>query len=179
MSPAIVNGETPNSLFLSHLTSYPVASDLISSIKSNPYGKKSLSIADQSYDRLAKPVLPYLSGPYGYVSPYVHKADSLADHGLSNLDSRFPVVKKPTDEVKGSIMNIVYLPIGKANEGTTYVLDVYGSEYKKAGGQSYVTTGKAFISTGLVVTSRSLGWLSQYLSQKKEQAKEVSNEKLN
>merc|ERR1712093_874997 len=39
-----VNGEAPSSAFLSHLISYPVISDSISTFKSNPYGAKSLSI---------------------------------------------------------------------------------------------------------------------------------------
>ena len=37
--------------------------------------------------------------------------------------------------------------------------------------------GKAAVATTLVVTSDALHWLSNYLGAKKEQAKEVMNEK--
>jgi len=41
-----------------------------------------------------------------------------------------------------------------------------------------VTKGKALVSTGLVVTSDALAWLGAFLGEKKEQAKEVTNEKM-
>merc|ERR1712000_350722 len=65
------NGEAPSSAFLSHLISYPVISDSISTFKSNPYGAKSLSITTSLSHQLADPLLPYLTKPYQYVSPYI------------------------------------------------------------------------------------------------------------
>merc|ERR1712093_552437 len=60
-----VNGEAPSSAFLSHP---------ISTFKSNPYGAKSLSITTSLSHKLADPLLPYLTKPYQYVSPYITKA---------------------------------------------------------------------------------------------------------
>merc|ERR1711939_680096 len=77
-----VNGEAPSSAFFSHLISYP-------------YGAKSLSIPPSLSHKLADPLLPSLTKPYQYVSPYITKADSLGDSTLSTIDSKFPVVKKP------------------------------------------------------------------------------------
>merc|ERR1712093_858980 len=162
-----VNGEAPSSAFLSHLISYPVISDSISTFKSNPYGAKSLSIT------------PSLSKPYQYVPPYITKADSLGDSTLSTIDSKFPVVKKPTGELIDNGKAIVFFPLKKGTEGKEYVVGVYGSECKKVGGEGIVTWGKAAIATGLVVGGDAYGWLSGFLAGKKAEAKEVSNEKLN
>ncbi|KAI9801513.1 MAG: hypothetical protein M1833_002745 [Piccolia ochrophora] len=177
MAPPTVNGEKQSSAFLSHLTSIPVISDSISGFKANPYGQKSLNLADQGYVTFAKPILPYLSGPYQYVSPYVAKADSLADTGLSKVEDTFPIVKTPTDKLKGTVFDTVFFPVRLASDSKDYVFKTYGSEYKKVGGEGIVTSGKAVITTSLVVTSDSLGWLSSFLGAKKEQTKHVVNEK--
>lgn len=193
-----VNGEAPSSAFLSvrsksylppnfyrqrliaylqHLFSYPVISDSISTFKSNHYGAKATELTTTTYTKISSPILPYLSKPYQYVSPYVAKADSLADSSLSTLDSKFPVVKKPTGELYDEGKAIVFYPLKVGNEGKEYVLSVFGGEKKKVGGEGVVTWAKAGIATGLVVSSDALGWLSAFLSKKKKEAKEVVNEK--
>jgi len=174
-----VNGEAPSSAFLSHLYSYPVISDSISTFKSNPYGAKSLDLTTAGYEKLGKPLLPYLSKPYEYVSPYVKKADSIGDSTLSTIDSKFPYVRKPTGEIYDEGKAIVFYPLKVGNEGKEYVFGVFGSEKKKVGGEGIVTYGKAVVATGLVVSSDALSWLSAFLSRKKAEAKEVTNEKLN
>jgi len=73
----------------------------------------------------------------------------------------------------------VFYPLKVGNEGKDYVLGVYGSEKKKVGGEGLVTYGKAAIATGLVVSSDAFSWLSQFLSKKKAETKEVVNEKVN
>lgn len=172
------NGETTvSSAFLSHLFSYPVISDSIATFKSNPYGAKSLDLTNASYEKLGKPLLPYFAKPYQYVSPYVAKADSIGDSTLSTLDSKFPVVKKPTGELVDTGKSYVFFPLKKGTEGKEYVFGVYNGEVKKVGGEGVVTYGKAAISTGLIVGSDTLSWLGSFLAQKKEQAKEVTNEK--
>lgn len=120
--------------------------------------------------------MPYLSGPYQYVSPYVHKADSIADSGLSKVEQTFPIVKSSTGEIKNNVTDVALFPLRKALESKDYVFNTYGSEYKKVGGDSYVTAGKALVSTGLVVTSDSLTWLSSYLGARKEDAKNLANQ---
>ncbi|KAI9791189.1 MAG: hypothetical protein M1816_004181 [Peltula sp. TS41687] len=174
-----VNGDKPSSAFLSHLTSYPVVCDSITTFKSNPIGQISLDLADQSYATFAKPVLPLLSRPYQYVSPYVHKADSMADHGLSKVEETFPIVKTPTGEIANKVLGTIFYPARVAYEGTDYVFKKYGDQYRNIdGGNGLVRSSKAAVATGLVVTSESLNWLSQYVGAKKEQAKQVAGEKM-
>jgi len=180
MSPPQVNGETPSpsSAFLSHLISYPLISDSISTFKSNPYGAKSIDLSTQGYNTIAKPVLPYFSKPYQYVSPYITKADSIGDSTLSTLDSKFPVVMKPTGELYSDGKAIVFFPLKKGTEGKEYVFGVYGSEKKKVGGEGLVTSGKAALATGLIVSSEAVSFIMSFLQQKKAEAKEVTNEKM-
>ncbi|KAH8695406.1 putative pathogenesis associated protein Cap20 [Talaromyces proteolyticus] len=179
MGEPTINGAQPHSQFISHLTSYPFVSDSITIIKSNKYGAKSLTYADQGYERFAKPYLPYLSTPYAYVAPYVAKADTLGDQGLSKVDERFPIVKEDTEKIKSTIIDTAYFPLRLADDARQHLFDTYGAEYKKCGGDGYVASGKAVITTGLVISQESLAWLSNTLAAKKEQAKETVNEKIN
>ena len=58
------------------------------------------------------------------------------------------------------------------------MVGIFGSEKKKVGGEGVVTYGKAVVATGLVISSDALSWLSAFLSKKKAEAKEVTNEKV-
>ncbi|KAI9810162.1 MAG: hypothetical protein M1826_003748 [Phylliscum demangeonii] len=178
MSTPTVNGEKPSSAFLSHLTSIPVVHDSIVTFKGNALGQMSIGLADQSYQALAKPLLPYLARPYQYVSPYVHRADSLADSGLRKVEETFPVVRSPTDTLTRSLLHTVFLPARVAFESKDYVFKTYDDQYRSIhGGDGLVKAGKAVVTTGFVVTSDSLTWLSAFLAAKKEQTKQVVNEK--
>ncbi|KAI0107098.1 hypothetical protein GGR51DRAFT_517416 [Nemania sp. FL0031] len=171
-----VNGEIPpSSATLSHIIGYPVINDGIAYFKKNPYGQKSLELSDSAYQTFAKPILPYFDRPYQYVSPYVKKADTMGDDALSKIDERLPALKKPTDELVSEGKAIIFFPVRKGLETKGYVVDVYNSEYKKVGGDGLVTSGKALISTGLVVTSVALTWVGDYLRAGKVQAKETTN----
>jgi len=174
-----VNGDAPSSAFLSHILSYPVISDSITTIKSHPYGAKSLSLTNSTYTSLSAPLRPYLAKPYQYVSPYISRADSLGDSTLSSLDTRFPVVKKPTGELYNDGKKLVFFPLRKGGEGKEYVFGVWGSEVKKVGGEGLVMYGKAALATGLVVGTDAVGWLSGWVAGKKGEVKEVASEKLN
>jgi len=179
MGEPSVNGEKIHSQFIHHLTSYPIVNDGISTFKQNKYGAKSLEYADQGYARLAKPVLPYLSKPYGYVATYVARADSLGDQGLSKIDTTFPIIKEDTEKIKGTIFDSAYFPVRFAGDVKNHVVDTFGSEYKKCGGDGVVASGKAVITTSLVLSQESLAWASSFLQTKKEQVKEAVNEKAN
>ena len=174
---SIVNFRHHHSPFLQHLTSYPLVSDSISVFKSNKYGAKSIEYADQSYDRIAKPFLPYFSKPYGYIAPYLARADSLGDQGLSQIDSRFPLIKEDTEKLRNTIYDNATYPVRVVGEVKSHVFDTYGSEYKKCGGDGVVASGKALITTSLVLSQESLGFLSSLLQAKKEQVKDVVNDK--
>jgi hypothetical protein len=159
------------------LYSYPVISDSITIFKKNPYGAKSLDLTTQGYEKLGKPIVSYLQGPYEYVSPYVKKADSLGDSTLSTIDDKFPVVKKPTGELYEGAQSIIFFPLKKGNEGKDHVLSTYQGEVKKVGGDGVMTYGQAALGTSIIMVRQTLGWFAGFLSQKKTQAKEVAAEK--
>jgi hypothetical protein len=177
MGDPMTNGEPVSSQFLSHLASYPTVDKVITTFKQNPYGAKSLELADSGYSKFAKPYVPYFSKPYGYVAPYVAKADSLGDMGLSKVDETFPIVKEDTEKIKSTVFDYAGYPFKLAGDGKTYLVDTYSSEYKKCGGDGYVAAGKAVISSGLVITSESLAWFSAFFQAKKEEAKKAYEEK--
>ena len=172
--PALVN--FTNAL-IQHLQSYPIVSDSISTFKSNPYGQKSMALADNTYNNFVAPFVPYAQRPYSLVKPYVAKADDIANTGLSKVDANFPIVKEDSKKVYGTVLDFAFMPLRLAGDGKNYVLGTYSSEYKKCGGDGLVSGGKAFITTGLVVTSDTLAWLSNFLAAKKEQTKEIAKEK--
>ncbi|KAI4108901.1 MAG: hypothetical protein LQ339_002019 [Xanthoria mediterranea] len=172
----MVNGEKQSSQFLAHVGSYPAVSDTKGAIENNPYGKKGIELANGGYNKVVAPVLPYAQVPYGYVAPYVQKADELADSGLTKVDDRFPIMKQDTEKIKNSILNLAFMPLRMASEGKDYVLSTYGKQYKQCGGDGYIAGGKALITTGLVVTSDTFSWLADYLGQKKEEAKDVAKD---
>ncbi|CAI7574424.1 unnamed protein product [Penicillium manginii] len=179
MGEPIVNGEKVHSQFLDHLTSYPVVSDSIAVFKGNPFGAKSIEFADQGYTRLAKPVLPYFSVPYSYVVPYLARADTLGDKGLSQIDTRFPIVREDTQKIRGTIYNTAGYPVRVAGDVKHHLFDTYGSEYKKCGGDGIFASGKAVITTSLVISQESLAWVNTWLQTAKDEVKEVVNEKTN
>lgn len=174
----MVNGESSSKL-IDHVTSYPVVSDGIATFKSNAYGAKSIDLTSDTYKKFVEPLVntPYAQKPYGYVAPYVQKADSLASDGLTRVDKTFPIVTQDATQIKDTLKGLAYTPFRFVFEGRDYVLDTYGQEYKKCGGDGYVSGGKALITTGMVVTSDTLAWLSSFLAQKREQGKDFASHK--
>lgn len=127
---------------------------------------------------MVKPVFPYLSKPFGYVAPYLVRADSLGDQGLTKIDTAFPIVKEDTEKIRGSIYHNVQFPMRLAGDMKHHVLDTYGSEYKKCGGDGLVARGKAVITTSLVLSQESLAWINSWLQTKKDQVKVAADEKI-
>lgn len=151
----------------------------MSTFKANSLGKKSIELSDSAFQTLAKPVLPYLTKPYGYVSPYVKKADELGDKTLSAVDSRFPVVLKPTGEIYADAKGIVLFPLHVGIVGRDHVLATFNSERKKIGDETLVTYGKAAVTTALILTTESITTVSNYISSKKEEIKTAADDKAN
>lgn len=178
-SAPMTNGEKPNSQFINHLSKYPVVSDTISTYKSVPLGQYSLDVANNAYQSFAKPFFPYLRGPYGYVAPYVQRADDLADHGLDKLEDTFPIVKQDTYKIRDSIFDSVFMPVRVAFSGKDYLLNTYRDEYRKTGGSGLITTGKAILSTEIKVAADFFQSVANFLGPKKEAAKHKYNEKMN
>lgn len=164
---------------LQHLLNYPVISDGVHTFRANEYGQKSIQLGDAAYQTFAAPVIPWFAKPYQYVSPYVQKVDSIGDKTLDRIDERFPVVKKPTDELYNDTKGLVLLPYHKGLEGKDHVFQVYNSEYKKNEQPGLVATGKAALTTVLVVSNETLSWLSTFLHAKKAEAAQSVNEKIN
>ncbi|WEW55018.1 hypothetical protein PRK78_000445 [Emydomyces testavorans] len=162
MGEPAVNGVMPQSQFFNHLTSYPIVSESLQNLKANPYGQKSLELADQGYSHFAKPILPYLAKPYGYVAPYVNKADELGNEGLNRVDNTIPVVMHASENIKQTIKGYVSVPFRLAEGGKGYVLETYSKE-RNAVGDGYLARSKAAVSTGLRLTADSCLWLRGYL----------------
>lgn len=178
-----VNGDSPRSAqqsaFVQHLLDYHFVNDGIHTFKSNPYGQRSIQLGDSAYQTFAAPVLPYFSKPYGYISPYVTKADSIGDKTLSAIDERFPIVKKPTTDIYNETRGFILLPYHKSIEERDHVYQVYSNEYKKNEQQGFIAYGKAAVVTALVVSNETLAWLSSFLNAKKAEASQAMNNKAN
>ncbi|KAJ0134227.1 Uncharacterized protein HZ326_22707 [Fusarium oxysporum f. sp. albedinis] len=186
MSSPQVNGEisaAQYAAFIQHLLNYPVINDGIHAFKSNEYGRRSIKLGDaayrwclqlrrnslrphnnlspaksspSAYQTFAAPIIPYFSKPYQYVSPYVQKVDSLGGNALDRIDKRFPVVKKPTQELYRDTRALIILPYHKGLEGKDHVFQVYSSEAKKNEQAGLVAHGKAAATTVLIVSNETL-----------------------
>ncbi|KAF2173403.1 hypothetical protein M409DRAFT_15687 [Zasmidium cellare ATCC 36951] len=170
----LTNGEKPSSQFISHLTSYPAVNDSIETFKSNPYGKKSIELADGVYSRFGKPVEPYLETPYSYAKPYVQKADELADSGLNTVESHFPIVKEDTHTIVDTAKSYIWWPYN-------YVSGAYEDEYNKTAkhnerGQGITTTILAIVSTELRIASDFFHAVADILGPKYEESKKKGSE---
>jgi hypothetical protein len=172
-----VNGDVPHSAFIEHILAYPVVNDSVSSFKSYPLGQRSLELTDSAYRNFAAPVLPYLSRPFQYVSPYVKKADDLGDKTLSKVDEKFPMVKKPTNEIMNDFKTVAAFPFRVAGTGKEHLLNTYESELKKVGGNGYVSYGKAALTTALIITTDTLTTVSNFLGNKKKETRQAIEEK--
>ncbi|CAK7271212.1 hypothetical protein SEPCBS119000_004485 [Sporothrix epigloea] len=177
MASPQIDGVSLQSAFLEHLLQYPLVSDGVSTVKVNKYGQQTIALSSSAYETLAKPVLPYLTKPYAYVSPYVKKADSLGDRTLDTIDQRFPVVRKPTAEVYQDTKDLVFYPVRKGIEGRDHVFSVYSGERKQYPGEGVVPLGKALAGTAYAVTGETLAWVRTYLATAKKQAATTINEK--
>ena len=86
-------------------------------------------------------------------------------------------MKEDTQKIKGTVLDYAYFPFRLAGDSKNYILDTYSMEYKKCGGDGYVAGSKAVITTGLVVTSDTLAWLSTFLGQKKDEGADYASKK--
>jgi len=173
MSDMTTNGEKPSSQFISHLTSYPVISDTLSTVSSTPYGAKSISLFNSAYStaysNIYPRVSPYLATPYSYIAPYLAKADSLGDSGLSTLDSKFPIVREQTSTLQEKAKGYYGYPFTVYGKGKNFVLATYNDEYEKSRGGMIVKTGKAVLGTEIKVGMKVVEVLRGFLGQVKSE----------
>ncbi|EME42695.1 hypothetical protein DOTSEDRAFT_73495 [Dothistroma septosporum NZE10] len=165
----LTNGDKPSSQFVHHLTSYPVVNDSIKAVQKNPYGKKSIEIADGAYQRFGKPVEPYLETPYSYAKPYVQKVDEIADSGLSHVEHRFPIVKEDTHTIVDNVKSLIWWPY-------SYTTNTWQDEYSKTAksgnrGDGISTLILAYISFNLRVASDVLHTVANNVGPKYEESK--------
>jgi len=178
MGDSTMNGEQmPESSTISHIKSYPAVSDTISKVQGNPYGQRAIDMANSGYSTFLKPFLPYLQTPYSYTKPYIAKVDQLGDAALSKFDDRVPIFKTETNEIKGALLDVANFPLKKAGESKDWVQGTYSSEYKKCGGDGVVAGTKAIITSGLILGSDVIGWVTSFLVAKKDKAAEKVQEK--
>jgi len=149
-----------------------VVSDGIKTYSSHPYGQKSITLTNDLYSKFVRPWTPYFATPYSIVAPYLAKADSLGEKGLSELDKRMPMIRSETSELKSKGKEYASWPYN-------YLLSTWEDEYKKTSGEGYVKKVKAVVSTELKVTLDAYHFLLAFLIAKKEEGKKVINEKAN
>lgn len=164
---------------MQHLLDIPVIHDGVVAFRNNPYGKKSIALGDSAYQTFAAPLLPYLARPWSIIRPYAEKADSLGDQTLTKVEERVPVIKKPTDELVAGAKGIIALPFRTGFEAKDHVFKTYSQEKKKIGGDNLVAYSKALVSTSIITGSELLIYLGDVIRNKKEEAKDVVNEKVN
>ncbi|CCX32265.1 hypothetical protein FPQ18DRAFT_313902 [Pyronema domesticum] len=183
------NGSAPNSPSLKsfeHLKSFPVVADGINTFSSHPIGQKTIALSTSAYSRFIAPLSPYLSMTY----PYVNKADDLADSGLGAVETRFPIVKESTENIKTVIIDSVGYPRkvvaevivrGQdfAKEKQQYVFKVYEDEFSRIAGDEssgYIPMAKAGVTSAFVVSSELMGAIANYLGSKKENVKQATKQ---
>lgn len=170
MGEQLTNGDKPHSLFISHLTSYPLVSDSLSAYLENPYGAKSVNLFNHAYKRFVTPVEPYFATPYSFVAPYIQKADSLGDKGLSEVDNRFPIVKEETSSLKEK---------AKSYPLVDYVLKTFDEQSKKNNGQSGVIPfAKTVVGTEIKIAADTIGYITGFLIAKKDEGKKLASTKI-
>lgn len=78
-------------------------------------------------------------------SPYVAKADDIADHGIAKVEEKFPILKEPTENITGIVTDTVATSkqyafglyghgLELAHERRDYVANLYKEELSKDGG---------------------------------------------
>ncbi|OAQ58562.1 perilipin-like protein, Mpl1 [Purpureocillium lilacinum] len=167
MAVPLVNGDVNaahQSAFIEHVLNYPLISDGITTFVQRT---------------LAVPVRPWIAKLYGYISPYVQRADSLGDKTLDRIDERFPVVKKPTNKLYNDTRRLILLPYNKSVVGRDHVFQVYRSKITEAEQQGLVPQGKAAVSTALAVSNETLSWLKSVIRQKEVARATQSRKKMN
>lgn len=113
------------------------------------------------------------------MAPYLARADSLGDAGLSKIDSRFPIIREDTQKIRGTLYNTAGYPVRFAGDVKDHVFGIYGAEYKKCGGDGLVASGKAVLTTSLVLSQESLALVRAWLQSAQEDVKEKVGEKAN
>jgi len=177
--------QIPFTKVISHLNTFPVFTDTLSALQQHPVGQRSISITSTAYDKFLRPFSLYFVKVNQYASPYVTKADDIADLGLGKVEAKFPILKEPTENVKSKVTEQLQSPkkiagdlygtgLTIASEKKEYVLRVYQDKLAKEGSKGYLPVAKAGLTASLVVAAESIQWIVDTLS-KKGPASEKAN----
>jgi len=142
-----VNGDVQHYRFFEHLQSIPVVNDVASKIKTLPLAETSIKITDSAY----RTVQTYLGNQLQYLAPYVKKADDMGDNALSSIEEKFPVVKKPTNEIISDAKTIAFFPVRVSLTGKDHLINTYNSECERVSGGFVRRHSTAFVATFLTV----------------------------
>ncbi|KAL8828000.1 MAG: hypothetical protein Q9191_002850 [Dirinaria sp. TL-2023a] len=166
--------DVTSSKSLNHLTSLPAISTGIDTFKSNPLGGRLVSLANQGYESIVAPAVPYASGPYEYVQPYAIRLDSLAEGGLNKAEGSFPIITedvgKITSTMKDTASNLAFLPFAKVLQLYNYVSSTYFKEHDRCGGKGIVAGSMAIVTTQMSVTGDGLALVSSTLTRNKQRS---------
>ncbi|KAK4461793.1 hypothetical protein QBC42DRAFT_88784 [Cladorrhinum samala] len=175
MPSNVVNGDSPHSATIRHLLAYPTVQDGVRTYKSTALGQKSLDIGNAAYQGLANNIFPFLRKPYEYISPYVERVDAVGDQTLSRIEEKFPIVKKPASEIIDDTKKVIFLPLQISQSGREYVFSVYQAEANKLHGNPLVVHSKAAIVTAITLTTESLIFAKDLMTNAKEHTKKSAN----
>lgn len=137
-----------------------------------------MNLFNDAYTKLVTPFEPYFKTPLSYVIPYLQKADSLGDKGLSEVDSRFPIVKEETSSLKEKVKSLPFVPYNTVISTKDYVLKTFDEESKKNEGSGLVPLAKSVIGTELKIAADTLGFITGFLIAKKEEGKKFADTKI-
>jgi hypothetical protein len=112
------------------------------------------------------------------VAPYLAKADSIGDSGLSSLETRFPIVKADTATIQEKAKGVAGYPWRVAQEGKDFVFKTYDDEYKHSQGNGLFKQVKAVVGTEIKLTVAFFQFVSDLLGKAKAEGKEVMEKKM-
>jgi hypothetical protein len=108
------------------------------------------------------------------VAPYIAKADSLGDSTLSQLDSRFPIVRAETQTISEKVQGVAGYPFAVVGKGREFVSKTWSEEYERSQGTGVVKRARAVIGTELKVGAAVIEYLRTVVGRVREEGKKMS-----
>ncbi|KAH7111320.1 hypothetical protein B0J11DRAFT_498661 [Dendryphion nanum] len=170
------NNKNSRSKVFSHLQSYPIIHDSLEYCTTHPYGAKSLSLLQTTYQHFIAPLNPYLQIPYSYLSLYFTRADEIGVICLSKVDNKFPIIKEDTSKLKEKVQLYIFLPLNLADRGKEYAWATWEEEYKEMRGEDgLVKSAKALLNTELKIAHDGYTLVQEYLNKEKHYVREKAD----
>ncbi|KAF8458531.1 hypothetical protein BDZ91DRAFT_743096 [Kalaharituber pfeilii] len=143
-------------------------------------------VSDSLHARVLKPIGPFFIKVNDYASPYVSKADELADQGLGKVEAKFPILKEPTENVKSKVSEQLQNPrkfaedlyesgLEFTNKQKEHILNVYKQKLADEESKGLLPVAKASLSTSFTLAVESYGWFCSAVSSRKNPPTEKTN----